>query len=279
MILIFNHNDLDGFASAAIVNKYENERCYNRLCNYKNSVPCLESYNDVVEKTNQEPDKIYIVDYSFTEQTIYQLESLLTLDIPVIWIDHHESSIEYKHPNLVCYLNTEYCGAYNTYVYLFGDKYIPRSVKLVDSWDCFKFNMEQTLEFKCYFDTLIPKEAISAFRALLNNENKLNSYIHIGSYCKKLIENQYAMSRNNCYEIMFQGYTCIMCNTFLKSSLLFDDLMDKYDIAMVWCYNGTNYAYSIYTNKDDIRCDEIAENFGGGGHKQAAGFTLDYLLQ
>ena len=33
----------------------------------------------------------------------------------------------------------------------------------------------------------------------------------------------------------------------------------------------------MYTMKDDIDVSKICYEFGGGGHKKAAGFTCDYL--
>ena len=37
------------------------------------------------------------------------------------------------------------------------------------------------------------------------------------------------------------------------------------------------YKCSIYSVKEDFDCSKFAEKFGGGGHKGAAGFSLDKL--
>lgn len=35
---------------------------------------------------------------------------------------------------------------------------------------------------------------------------------------------------------------------------------------------------AIYSSNKEIDCSKIAESFGGGGHKGAAGFSSDELL-
>ena len=45
-------------------------------------------------------------------------------------------------------------------------------------------------------------------------------------------------------------------------------------MAMVWAYDGTNYQYSIYSQDSSVECNKIAEQYGGGGHKGAAGFKM-----
>jgi nanoRNase/pAp phosphatase (c-di-AMP/oligoRNAs hydrolase) len=45
----------------------------------------------------------------------------------------------------------------------------------------------------------------------------------------------------------------------------------------VFNFNGTSYKVSLYTEKDNIDCGKIAKYFGGGGHRQAAGFITSNL--
>lgn len=51
----------------------------------------------------------------------------------------------------------------------------------------------------------------------------------------------------------------------------------KHDVMMPFQYNGTFWTFSLYTTKPEIDCNEIAKLYGGGGHKQAAGFQVDRL--
>ena len=44
-----------------------------------------------------------------------------------------------------------------------------------------------------------------------------------------------------------------------------------------FCAVVSNNQVSIYANKDEINVSAIAKIFGGGGHKEAAGFTIPYV--
>lgn len=44
-----------------------------------------------------------------------------------------------------------------------------------------------------------------------------------------------------------------------------------------FCAVVSNNQVSIYANRDDINVSTIAKIFGGGGHKEAAGFTIPYI--
>ena len=44
-----------------------------------------------------------------------------------------------------------------------------------------------------------------------------------------------------------------------------------------FCAVVSNNQVSIYTNKENIDVSQIAKIFGGGGHKEAAGFTIPYI--
>ena len=44
-----------------------------------------------------------------------------------------------------------------------------------------------------------------------------------------------------------------------------------------FCAVVSNNQVSIYANKDEINVSTIAKIFGGGGHKEAAGFTIPYV--
>ena len=48
------------------------------------------------------------------------------------------------------------------------------------------------------------------------------------------------------------------------------------DFAMIWYYDhvGHNIRVSLRSFHENTDVSEIAKNFGGGGHKKAAGFVL-----
>jgi oligoribonuclease NrnB/cAMP/cGMP phosphodiesterase (DHH superfamily) len=73
----------------------------------------------------------------------------------------------------------------------------------------------------------------------------------------------------------FEDMRAICLNSARFNSQVFKSVWDneKYDIMLAWVsVKGDYYKVSLYTDKEGIDVSNIAKRFGGGGHKQAAGF-------
>ena len=102
--------------------------------------------------------------------------------------------------------------------------------------------------------------------------------IENGKVIEKYMIKWYAdYCKQHSYESEINGVKCLVCN-IRANSILFGDLINDYPVVAIWVYNGTQYKYSIYSNKENVDCSKIAEKFGGGGHKGAAGFVSTELL-
>jgi len=77
------------------------------------------------------------------------------------------------------------------------------------------------------------------------------------------------------YVAEFEGMKCYILNTCHKGSDQASDELDIYDAVVVFCHDGEHYEASIYSEKHDV--SKIAEKYGGGGHKGAAGFRFDTI--
>jgi len=77
------------------------------------------------------------------------------------------------------------------------------------------------------------------------------------------------------FEADFNGLKAICLNNTRFNSQVYKSVWDntKYDIMFAWVnVKGESCSVSLYTDKEGIDASQIAKNFGGGGHKQAAGF-------
>lgn len=59
--------------------------------------------------------------------------------------------------------------------------------------------------------------------------------------------------------------------------MIFNDYRDKYPVCVMYQFTGECWKYSVYTN-GQLDASALASVFGGGGHKGAAGFITDSLL-
>lgn len=73
------------------------------------------------------------------------------------------------------------------------------------------------------------------------------------------------------------GVPCYCLNNLKSGSDQFGEKYEHYPLVCRFAYNGKDWVYSLYSN-NKVDCSEIAKRYGGGGHKGAAGFTIDYSI-
>ena len=71
---------------------------------------------------------------------------------------------------------------------------------------------------------------------------------------------------------------CYCMNSLTAGSDQFGDEYDNHDMVCRFAYNGKGWVYSLYSSNENVDCSKIAKEYGGGGHRGAAGFKLDYCI-
>lgn len=278
---VLHHNDIDGYASARVIadfTKNFNEADY-FVTDYSSG------YQELIEELSQN-ETVYISDVSFTESTLHYLEEIMNITQDIIWCDHHNSSmaLETDHPELKSIKgirSLEYCGAMLTYMYLNNadERNVPPLIRYVDDYDCWKWNMQETLYFKYGMET----EELDINSPVFRNMKNVLDIISKGQIVGKYQSLQDISTIKNMmfpyvWTVNDTNYNCFICNYSKSGSLLFKECIDDCDIAITFSYNGKKWKYGLYSNKDHVDCSKIAEVFGGGGHKRSAGFTADTFL-
>lgn len=286
----FYHNDLDGRCAASIVENQYDVSDYSKFIEVDYMIDLTPYLANISPR-----EKVYFVDYSFTEKTMWVLEELLKKGCNIVWCDHHKSSMELekKYPKLKKISgirSKEYSGAVLTYMYLHDCEYdvIPEYIKYVDDYDCWKYNFgDNTTYFKLGIESIPYDYKDSVWVDLDITENShfdfgeevvtIDKIIKKGKIIKDYIDknNEEYISKYG-YESELDGIKCYVVNN-KTNSWIFGDRIKKYPFVVVWVYNGEKYSYSIYS-EGEVDCSKIAEKFGGGGHAGAAGFSSDKLL-
>lgn len=283
---VFYHDDNDGKAAAHMVYLYaqmmqkeiSKEDFY--PVNYGNKLPDKNLIN--------KGEEVFIVDYSFTENTIDTLSAISFKSLGnVHWYDHHKSSLEvekYVKSTNICksvLININKSGAMIAYEQLvrghlcYDTGEIYKVIKLVDDYDRWIHKYPESLWFNTGSIT-VPNGPMDDIwhtdpSAIIEKGKTIQEYKDISDTktCKA-----------SKYFIKINDKRCIVLNTPVKSSQAFGSLYDKYKLAIRWSFNGKTYEYSVYSGYDDIDCSAIAKHFdpAGGGHKGAAGFRSKNLL-
>ena len=308
-IYVYHHNDHDGIVAAGVLYNYHknthadkfvfNMIDYNMLLNF-----------DHVDFDNG--DRVFFLDYSFSNKdNIEAFKKLLSRRAhinDVVWIDHHKTSVESE-------LNNHYmipgirriglCGAAWTYLYLNASEFtytdlesrddipdlfhkslkIPRFLKVIDDYDCWKGLYRITNDFHYGFTVSTPVD--NMIGVLLCNSEDSDKYINAIGHMGETVR-QYLNFENKEYHVNMYGFEYILpeehggykcfCMNRKGNSHMFGSKINEYDAVIPFYFNGERWTYSMFSNKDHIDCSEVAKSYGGGGHKGAAGWTSDKLL-
>jgi len=271
---------MDGRCAGSLVAQYEKNYNAEDFFEVDYMVDLTPMLNKIKPK-----ERVYFVDYSFNENTKWILDKLINIDCDIIWIDHHTSSFELikSYPelnNIKGIRQDNISGGALVYMYFNDCEFedTPYYIKLVSDYDCwiFKYNPDTT-----YFKIGLETENYNALDNIwkeLFYYGKLDQIIQKGKIIKQYIDNDNTYYRNQfAYESEIGGYKALVINR-KSNSWIFGNQYDKYPLVCVWVFNGEKYSYSIYSSNPNIDCSKIAENYGGGGHKGASGFSSDKLL-
>jgi len=273
----FYHTDMDGHCAGAIVaqamSDQENDGTgfeYIAI-NYNHQFPFGEI------KPNEE---VVIVDFSL--QKPGDFEKLLEITKRVIWIDHHKTAIEkWKHldGNIEGIRRDGVAACELTWEYFYPDEPIPPVVELLGDYDIWAFKHgDATNYLQAGIKLNDTKPESGMWAEWLDPEYYPDREIKEGKVALQYRDNYYAeLIKSWAFFTTFEGYKVIACNAGSVSSQLFDTVKEDYDIMMPFVFDGKRWTVSVYTKKSDIDCSELAKKYGGGGHRQAAGFQCDQL--
>ena len=254
-------------------------------------------------------DVVFYIDYSFSNQvTKDQFKDLHNRGAIQYWLDHHESSkyfideirelnhtewINNPFPENQIYYDQRISGA--MIAALFPDHTnvsnvlledwktrTPKVIQYISDWDLFEFKLLETRAFHYGFAIVEDKLNIRSqlWQDAFNN-------IYIGE--KTLIKNGYLIieyekmqnSRGltDAFIVEICGREVVVLNR-PGNSTVFGDAYDVFGLVMPYTFNGSNWKYSIFSKQKDVEaadyfdCEEFTKQYGGGGHKTAAGFTV-----
>jgi oligoribonuclease NrnB/cAMP/cGMP phosphodiesterase (DHH superfamily) len=290
-IIVYYHNDPDGIMSGAIVNgKFYEEETVLVPIDYSDDI------NSVVLKHSMgvHADHIFIVDFSFDEEIVERfLKPCLIKNNGVLhWIDHHESAkTKYKDmwnsKNIKGLRDTSQSGCMLTWKYLFPTSDIPFAVKLIQDIDLWEFKYDETKPFISGFMLNRPYPDSEFVLNLLFNEDTIYptiSLIEQGTILNKAQVNRVKSVIKNGKEINFHGYRTLAINCPVDDSMLGNYACEElgYEIGLVWRVKQDNVTVGLRCTSDDIKVNQIAEQYNGGGHIKASGFSIplkDFIKQ
>lgn len=199
----------------------------------------------------------------------------------VIWIDHHQVYLDpayQEFANLEGYRSTEAAGCYLAWKYLFGDKPVPRVVQYVSDYDIWEFKYPESLAFNYGLNlyNILPSYASGIIcEKLFQDDSFIDSIVKMGKRIESYVNTRnQLLCKYNGFRTKVFDIPAVAINMRNTSSKVLDPLKDQdHQLLCTYGYNSSimKYRCSLYTDEDNIDCNELCKRLGGAGHKSAAG--------
>lgn len=265
-IIVFYHKNChDGLACAWVAwKKFKNKAEYIAL-NYQAPFDY-----------NLKGKKIYFLDVCPNRKI---LEKLKKSDCEIVIIDHHLSAkknLDLAVPgSFIIRLNMRHCAAVLTWKYFFPEKKIPKMLLYIEDIDLWNFKKRFSREIVASISLLdFDSKEWNKFAYDIEDSRKRKKYILAG---KEIVKHENEMIK----QVIQKAKKVKMAKTktlVVNSSVLISEIGDALikqlpPMAIIWFEAGDLKRISLRSN-GKIDVSKIAEKYGGGGHKCAAGFAI-----
>lgn len=275
-VCIWHKGCVDGFTAAWIVWR-----------TFNGHVELFEGvYNEPPPEVHDR--KVIMVDFSYSAKIIEQMENEAQA---VLILDHHKTAEAALKPwirpmpwplptsSCVAHFDMNRSGAGLTWDYFTGGLPRPRLVNFVEDRDLWQFNLMGTREVgACLYSHPFDLMTWESLMIELESEQGLSNIIAQGSAIDRAHTKNYKALVNETMRYMKIGGKLVpVCNApFFMAS-------DIGNFLSAVPNNPTGYSATYYDREDgsrvfslrskgDVDVSAIAKSYGGGGHKNAAGF-------
>lgn len=267
IVVIYHADCRDGFGAAyAAWKKFGDAASYIPLKAHINEPPA-----GLTEK------EIYIVDFAFTKDV---LQTLVDANKSVMVIDHHISMKEDVEAFAQNIFDNNHSGAVLAWQYFHPDTTVPELLKYVEDVDLWRFALIESREFSTALGTIdMTFPAWDQLITDLATEDNLINFIAKGSLLAKFEDKLVAHMMTRKERVLFEGHEVWALNTSEYASILGNNLAEL-NLAQEQEPIGIVYYHTDNMVKISLRsigeCDvaAIAQKYGGGGHKNAAGIGV-----
>lgn len=223
-------------------------------------------------KTDFSGVDVYFIDLCYP---LPELQLVKKANKRIIIIDHHKSNadkIAFADESLY---EMEHSGSVLAWLYFHPKTAVPKLLTFVEDTDLGRWALPRTKEAFAYigahpykfkaWDILAKTFASARTRNKALAEGKL-----VLAREKGIVEELAADAE----EVEFEGYRCFAANSPMLVTAIGTELVRRHPpISIVWSKRAGHYRVSL-RSVGEVDVAKIAQKYGGGGHKNAAGFTV-----
>ncbi|NUQ57289.1 MAG: DHH family phosphoesterase [Candidatus Paceibacter sp.] len=264
-IVVLHHNDEDGFGAA-----YAAWRKFGDKAEY---IPV--SYE--MKPAELSGKEIYMLDFCYDKKS--DLQRLIKNNKKVVIIDHHKSKKDDIKIASEYVYDIDHSGAVLAWQYFHPGNKVPVLLFYIEDYDLWKFKIPNTKEIMALVEmTEFDFDKWDKLATELEDEEKLKKNIEEGSAALRYKEYLVKEISGDAEKAEFEGYQAMVVNsTVLKSEIGNFLVKSGAEVGIIWSERKGEKAVSLRSgSKVDVA--KLAEKYGGGGHKSAAGFGFDAKL-
>ena len=287
-LVLYHANCADGFGAAFAAWLKLGDDAEYVACSYgKQADTFLETYLGRLTERD-----IYILDFSFSKPI---MKYLISENKQVIWLDHHKSAFEMwcdeeqtytKHEDKyhTIILDNNKSGAYLAWEFFHPGTEVPMLIKHIDDRDRWVFKIPGTKEFNAALRSYEPW-SFEQWSELLNNWDGFEFRTEGTAILRAHDQNVQSVvkgSARQCtlwvtdpaYRVIDRGLAT-NCPPHLTSDVGHELAIQSGTFGLCWTLSqeGLIAKCSLRSN-GDYDVSTIAKAFGGGGHRNAAGFEV-----
>jgi|TARA_Y100000034_G_scaffold136231_1_gene211681 oligoribonuclease NrnB/cAMP/cGMP phosphodiesterase (DHH superfamily) len=231
------------------------------------------------ERPSVKDRDVFIVDFSYDRAIMLEMESEAN---SLIVLDHHKSAEETCGDLDFCHFDMDHSGAYLAWAHLFPQDNVPLLIRYIEDRDLWKWNLTSTEEIL---------SAVDSFEKTFENWDMIHEFLDaVESIRWKRVKNmgegilQYKRNLisslvKNSYRTKIAGMEVPIINAPFFQSEIASSLAENESFAAAYYFDGSSYKFSLRSSSDGEDVSKIAQLFGGGGHKNAAGFLITDLSE
>lgn len=283
-LCIYHGNCADGFGAAWVVRKAWED---GQLSERYSKTPPIEYYPGVYQ--NQPPwsaiegNRVIIVDFSYSPEIMEQIYDRAR---ELVWIDHHKSAIQAMHdfykgrPRFTFRTSLEHSGATLTWQHFFPHQTPPQLLDHIEDRDLWRFKLAATREIqaavfsypydfqvwdKLMTSAMLPELIRDGMPIERKHHKDVKELIDVTTRFMKIGEkNPELVPVANLPYTMASDGGHLLCTIYQDTSF-----------AATYYDKIGGRVFSLRSLAEGGRdVSEVAKEYGGGGHKNSAGFTV-----
>jgi oligoribonuclease NrnB/cAMP/cGMP phosphodiesterase (DHH superfamily) len=262
IVVLYHRRCWDGFGAA-----------WSAWKKFKNKATYIGVEHHLPPPKGLKNKEIYLIDFCYNKKILL---NLLRSNKKVVIIDHHISRKEENKLGSEHVFSLKHSGAALAWKYFHPQKKTPKLIQYVEDVDLWKFRWPHSEELLLTADLLPYKfENWSKMARDWERPGGTKKYLIQGEAIMTYVQTMVNELAGMADKVIFEGKKVLAVNAprFLRSDLGNELTKRGHPFGIVWYLRGKEVHVSL-RSQGKVNVAKIAEKYGGGGHKNAAGFTF-----